>query len=149
MSHDLRVSSLAALTRCNYILCHIIVILFSFSTLYVIGALQQIPDFITCTVTTTDKVISARCNNSDHNVTGFQMIVQNTNITDLTHVGKLMITRANDFSSLMSLQVEVSGEHLITIFSIRRGRGIINTYTPYQMRMTVDVSVTTSTLSSK
>ena len=114
-----------------------------------IGALQQIPDFITCTVTTTDRVISARCDNLDHNVTGFQMIVQNTNITDLTLIKRLMIKRTNDTSSLMNLRVEVSGEHLITIYSIRRGRGIVYTYTPYQMRMMVDVPVTTSALSSK
>ena len=114
-----------------------------------IGALQQKSDFITCTVTTADKVISAQCNNSDHNVTGFQMIVQNTDITNCTLIKRLMTTRTNDVSSLMSLQVEVSGEHLITIYSIRRGRGIVYTYTPYQTRMMVDVPVTTSTLSSK
>ena len=115
-----------------------------------IGALQQIPDFITCTVTTTDQVISARCNNLDRNVTGFQMIVQSTDITDLTIIKRLMInrTKINDVSSLMSLQVEVSGEHLITIYSIRRS-GMAYTHTPYQTRMMMNVPVTTSTLSSK
>ena len=74
------------------------------------------------------------------------MIVQST---DLTRIRRLVITHANDVSSLMSLQVEVSGEHLITIFSIRRGRGIINAHTPYQTRMMVDIHIATSTLSSK
>ena len=74
------------------------------------------------------------------------MIVQST---DLTRIRRLMITRANNVSSLMSLQVEVSGEHFIIIYSIRRGRGIVYAHTPYQKRMMVDVPVTTSTLSSK
>ena len=110
-----------------------------------LGFLQQILDSITCTITTTDKVIFARCSNSDPTVIGFQMIVQST---DLTRIRRLMITRANNVSSLMSLQVEVSGEHLITVFSIRRGSRMAYTHTPYQTRMMVDVPVTTSTLSS-
>ena len=72
------------------------------------------------------------------------MIVQNTNLTDLAHVGRLVINHTNDISSPMSLQVEVRGEHLITIFSIRRGKGIVYAQMPYQIRMMVNVPVTTS-----
>ena len=74
------------------------------------------------------------------------MIVQST---DLARVKRLMITRANNVSSLMNLKIEVSGEHLITVFSIRRGSRMAYTHTPYQTRMMIDIPVTTFTLLSK
>ena len=119
-----------------------------FDRLYTVylGSRQPTSDSIACTIITTNDVISAQCSNSDSTVTGFQMIVQNANLTDLAHVGRLVINRTNDISSPMSLQVEVRGEHLITIFSIRRGRGIVNAQMPYQTRMMVNVPVTTSSI---
>lgn len=72
------------------------------------------------------------------------MIAQSTNITDLAHIGRLMITRTNNVSSPISLQVKASGEHFITVFPIRKS----GMATPYQTRMVVD-PVTTTTVSSK
>ena len=74
------------------------------------------------------------------------MIVQSA---DLAHVGKLMITRTNDTSSMMRLQVNISGEHIITVFSIRRGSMMDYNSIAYRTRMMIDIPVTTSTLSSK
>ena len=73
-----------------------------------------------------DDVISAMCSYSGVSVTGFQMIVQLNNVTD---VHKLLINSTTGHLSPgpVTVQVNMNETYHITIFPIRMGMGIADT----------------------
>ena len=75
------------------------------------------------------------------------MIVQSTS---LIHVRKLLINHTTDSSSPVEVEVEQDGEYLVTVYSIRRGRGIVHDGTPHQQKIIIStVTVTQSELIGK
>ena len=84
-----------------------------------------------CSVTYVDDVISAMCSYSGgSSVTGFQIIVQLNNVTE---VHKLHINGTTEHLSPgpVTVQVEENGTYQIAIFPIMSNRGIINTTIAY------------------
>ena len=84
-----------------------------------------------CSVTYVDDVISAMCSYSNgSSVTGFQMIVQLSNVTE---VYKLHINGTTEHLSLgpVTVRVEENETYHVAIFPILSDRGIMNTTIAY------------------
>ena len=70
------------------------------------------------------------------------MIVQSTSFM---YVRKLLINHTIDPSSPVEVEVEQDGEYLVTVYSIRRERGIVHNSTPHQQRIVIStVAITQS-----
>ena len=68
------------------------------------------------------------------------MIVQSTSFM---YVRKLLINHTTDSSSPVEVEVEQDGEYLVTVYSIKRGRGIVHDSTPHQQRIIISTVVIT------
>ena len=77
-----------------------------------------------CQITTSPGVITAECTfPSDTMATGFQMIAQFSSEVHILHISQSM-----DLETPVTVEVEESGVYQVTIFAIREGTGIVDSY---------------------
>ena len=90
-----------------------------------------------CSVTSLGGVISTMCSFSRSSVTGFQMIVQIDNITE---VHKLLINDTTGHLSTgpVTVQVEENGTYHVAIFPIMGEKGIVNGTLVYSQVLSVN-----------
>ena len=72
---------------------------------------------------------------NDSTATGFQMIAQ---LSNLTEVHRLYANKTTDCQTPASVVVEENGMYQVTIFAIRGRRGIVDSHVEYSRQITVD-----------
>ena len=75
-----------------------------------------------------------QCRFLDDSLTGFQVIVQSTNASE---VHKLYLYQSMDLHTTVIILVERDGNYKVSIFGIREGMGILGFYVQYTMVVTV------------
>ena len=106
--------------------------------------LSQPEYFEDCSISVSSGLIFAECTpiNSALVVTGFQMITQSSNSSE---VHKLHINQSIDLQTPVTVEVEESGVYQVAIFAIRERTGILNsTYVKYIEHVQVVVGDVTS-----
>ena len=90
-----------------------------------------------CTITVSSDLIFAECTPINNAlVTGFQMIAQSSNSSQV-HV--LYNNQSTDLQTPVTVEVEESGTYQVTIFSMREGTGIVGSYVGYTGQVQVMV----------
>ncbi len=115
--------------------------------LYILGFPSQpteLPHI--CDIYSTFAQISAECSFDDSTATGFQMIAQLSNYSE---VHRLYASKTIDRQTSASVVVEESGLYRVTIFPIREGTGITNSSVEFITQLAVSDTTTGSALTTE
>ncbi len=90
-----------------------------------------------CHTNVSTHLIQVDCSYGDSTATGFQMIVQLSNSSE---VHRLYVNKTTDRQTSESVVVEENGLYQVTVFAIRRTRGIVNSAVEFSERLQVQIN---------